>query len=149
MRKKIFIALLIAGVAAVAVFWRPQAPSVSTSSELPHVKQVAPKDSLAWPERAPLGAPRGNPFAAPAAPAARPAAAPPAPAAEAPPPMPYRIAGRVVRDGVSQLLLAKGSDVVAVQQGDMLEGGYRVESIGAEDVTLLYLPLGVRQTITP
>ncbi|HEX6156088.1 MAG TPA: hypothetical protein VFZ54_08700 [Burkholderiales bacterium] len=149
MRKSLLIALLIAGVAAVAALWRPQAPGVSTSSELPRAKQAATKDSLAWPERAPLGAPRGNPFAAPAAPAARPSAAPPAPAAEAPPPVPYRIAGRVVRAGVSQLLLAKGNDVLPVQEGDTLEGGYRVESIGAEDVTLLYLPLGVRQTITP
>ena len=62
--------------------------------------------------------------------------------------MPYRVAGRVVRDGASQLLLAKENDVLPVQVGDTLEGGYRVESIGADDVTLLYLPLGVRQRLS-
>jgi hypothetical protein len=62
--------------------------------------------------------------------------------------MPYRFAGRVVREGKSQLLLARENDVLPVQEGDMLEGGYRVESIGAEDITLLYLPLGVRQRLS-
>ena len=62
--------------------------------------------------------------------------------------MPYRFAGRVVREGVSQLLLAKENDVLPVREGDTLEGGYRVESIGAEDITLLYVPLGVRQRLS-
>jgi hypothetical protein len=48
----------------------------------------------------------------------------------------------------SQLLLARENDVLPVQEGDTLEGGYRVESIGAEDITLLYLPLGVRQRLS-
>jgi len=101
-----------------------------------------------WEERAPLGEPRGNPFAVPAAPAAPAPAAAAAPAAPTAPPMPYRFAGRVVREGVSQLLLARENDVLPVQEGDTLEGGYRVESIGAEDITLLYLPLGVRQRLS-
>jgi hypothetical protein len=61
----------------------------------------------AWPPRAPLSAPRGDPFATPARPRApRPAAAAPVPPAT--PPMPYRVAGSVVIDGVRQVLLAKG-----------------------------------------
>jgi hypothetical protein len=155
MRKKILVALLIAGAVAVAASWFQPAPSVSTgvstsSDTPPQAGQAARKDALVWQERAPLGQPRGNPFAVPATPApAKPAAAAPsAPDAPTPPPMPYRFAGRVVRDGVSQLLLAKENDVLPVREGDTLEGGYRVESIGAEDITLLYVPLGVRQRLS-
>jgi hypothetical protein len=148
MRKKVAVALLIAGAAAVAALWLPVAPTVSTTADTPLPAQVARKDSLGWPERVPLGEPRGNTFAVPATPAAPAAASPPAPAAQTPPPMPYRIAGRVVRDGVSQLLLAKENDVLPVREGDTLEGGYRVESIDGEDVTLLYLPLGLRQRLS-
>jgi len=149
-RKILLIALSIAGAAAVAALWLPATPTVSTSHDAPQAAQAAGKDSLVWQERAPLGEPRGNPFAAPAAPApAAPAAAAlSVPAAPTPPPMPYRFAGRVVREGKSQLLLARENDVLPVQEGDMLEGAYRVESIGAEDITLLYLPLGVRQRLS-
>ncbi|MGH8702810.1 MAG: cohesin domain-containing protein, partial [Burkholderiales bacterium] len=34
-----------------------------------------------------------------------------------------------------------------VQQGETIEGGYRVESIGEEQITLTYLPLGKKETI--
>ena len=148
MRKKLLIALLITGAAALAASWLPVAPPVSISSDAPQARQVAGKDPVVWQERAQLGEPRGNLFGVPAAPAAPVAAAPPAPAAPTPPPMPYRFAGRVVREGVTQLLLAKENDVLPVREGDTLEGGYRVESIGAEEVTLLYLPLGVRQRLS-
>jgi hypothetical protein len=105
----------------------------------------------AWPQRAPMGAPRGDPFAVPE----RPRALRPAPAAQTPatpvppaaPPMPYRVAGSIVADGVRQVLLAKGDAVFPIRPGDMLEGDYRVNSIGDDEVTLLYLPLGVRESL--
>jgi hypothetical protein len=37
--------------------------------------------------------------------------------------------------------------VVTAREGETLEHRYRVEAIGRDDVTLLYLPLGVRQTL--
>jgi hypothetical protein len=61
--------------------------------------------------------------------------------------MPYRVAGRVVHDGIAHVVLAKGDRVLTVRQGDTLEDGYRVQSIGAEGVSLVYLPLGVAQTL--
>ncbi len=70
--------------------------------------------------------------------------APPAPTA---PPMPYRVAGRVVHDGVAHVVLAKGDRVLTVREGDTLDDGYRVQSIGSQGVTLVYLPLGVPQTL--
>ena len=102
----------------------------------------------AWPPRAPLSAPRGDPFAAPARPrAAAPPAAAPRAAAPATPPMPYRVAGSVVIDGVRQVLLAKGDALFPVTEGDTLEGDYRVESIGGDELILVYRPLGVRESL--
>jgi hypothetical protein len=70
------------------------------------------------------------------------------PERELPPPMPYRIAGQVVRDGKTQILLAKGERLFTAEQGQMLEGSYRVESIGPNGVTLMYTPLGAAEHLT-
>jgi hypothetical protein len=100
----------------------------------------------ALPARAPLGELRGALFAAPAAP--KPAvAAPPPPAQPSAPPMPYRVAGRVMHDGITKVVLAKGDLVLPVEQGETLEGGYRVDAIGADEITLVYLPLGIRERL--
>jgi hypothetical protein len=61
--------------------------------------------------------------------------------------MPYRVAGKVFLEGPPQIVLAKGDSIVTVREGDTLEGGYRVEAIRREHLTLLYLPLGVRQEV--
>lgn len=58
--------------------------------------------------------------------------------------MPYRVAGEVVHDGARHLVLARGDTVHVVREGASLEGGYRVESIRPDRVTLLYEPLGTR-----
>jgi hypothetical protein len=44
-------------------------------------------------------------------------------------------------------VLAKGDSIVSVREGQTLDDGYRVEAIGRDEVTLLYLPLGVKQTL--
>ncbi len=61
--------------------------------------------------------------------------------------MPYRVAGHVVHDGIAHIVLAKDDRVITVRPGDTLEDGYQVQSIGAEGVRLVYLPLGVAQTL--
>ena len=68
----------------------------------------------------------------------------PAPVA---PPMPYRVAGQVVHDGPARVVLARDDRVFFVREGDVLEGGYRVESIKSDAVTLVYVPLDMRQTL--
>jgi len=97
----------------------------------------------------PLAEPRGALFGRPAPSHAPAGATAPAPAAAAgqPPPLPYRVAGKVVREGVTTVLLARGEAVLPVEAGDTLEDGYRVESIDAAGITLLYLPLGSRQRL--
>ena len=69
---------------------------------------------------------------------------PPAPVA---PPMPYRVAGQVVHEGPPRVVLAREDRVFFVREGDVLEGGYRVESIKSDAVTLVYMPLDERQTL--
>jgi hypothetical protein len=53
----------------------------------------------------------------------------------------------VVHDGVAHVVLAKGDRVLTVREGDTLDDGYRVQSIGSQGVTLVYLPLGVPQIL--
>jgi hypothetical protein len=101
---------------------------------------------LALPERPALGEPAGALFASPSrqASAAKAAAAPAAPS---PPPLPYRFAGRVVRDGMVQLFLAKGDIAIPINPGKILDDTYRVEAIGEDRITLVYLPLNHRESI--
>jgi hypothetical protein len=109
--------------------------------------------TLTLPSRAGLSGPRGELFgsnappvrAAPKGKASLEAAAPPpAPVA---PPMPYRVAGQVVHDGPPRVVLARDDRVFFVREGDILEGGYRVESIKSDAVTLVYTLLDERQTL--
>lgn len=70
-------------------------------------------------------------------------------AAQAPaaPPMPYRFAGALVQGGKLQVLLATGSSVIPVEEGETIDGGYRVDSIGEDQITLTYLPLQKKEVI--
>lgn len=71
-------------------------------------------------------------------------APPPAPVA---PPMPYRVAGQVIHDGPPRVVLARDDRIFFVREGDTLDGGYRVESIKPDFVTLVYTPLEERQQL--
>jgi len=52
-----------------------------------------------------------------------------------------------VQDGKLQVLLATGNTVVPVREGETIDGGYRVESIGEDQITLIYLPLKKKEVI--
>jgi hypothetical protein len=155
-RNRLLGLLVIAGAAAAAVSLVP--PSSSPEPEAARVPSresgevSAPSPLAALPERETMGKRRGEAFAARSwtpPPQRAPAAAPVAVAAPAPvpPPMPYRVAGQVVRGDGAHVVLAKGDAVLAVREGDTLDGGYRVESIAEDRVTLNYLPLGVRHEL--
>jgi hypothetical protein len=103
------------------------------------------------PSRDGLSRPRGDLFGSNVPPVrkqpakSKPAAEPAPPPAPVAPPMPYRVAGQVVHDGPPRVVLAREDRVFFVREGDTLEGGYRVESIKADGVTLVYTPLDMRQ----
>jgi len=125
-------------------------PSPQTSqAAAPEKGSEGAKDDArfaALPARAPLGAMRGELFSSPAPPPL-PVVAPQAAPQPVAPPVPYRVAGKVVYDGVTKVVLAKGDSVLVVEEGETLDGGYRVEAIGADEVTLLYVPLGIRERL--
>lgn len=112
-------------------------------------KAVVAAPRYALPERAALGAPQAQLFGPqswkPTAPKRRAKSA--EPAVPKVPIMPYRYAGKVLHEGRMKIFLAKGDEVFAVRKGDTLDRVYRVQSIEKTRITLLYLPLGRRQTI--
>jgi hypothetical protein len=99
-------------------------------------------------ERAPLGETQGALFGSrawqPPPQAVVQAAPPPKPT---PPPMPYKFAGKLLQDGKFQVFLSKGDATIPVWEGETLDGTYRVESIGEDRITLVYLPLKHKETI--
>jgi hypothetical protein len=156
--KRLTVLLIIAAAAAAAAFVQPPAPPAEAPDAglLPAPRAAAsaaaPGELGSLPERETIGERRGELFAsrswAPprqSRPKAAPvAAAPPPPPA---PPMPYRVAGRVAHGGDARVVLARGEAVLTVREGDMLDGGYRVESIAADRVTLHYGPLDLRHDL--
>ncbi len=72
----------------------------------------------------------------------------PPPKPEAPP-LPFTYTGKLVEEGKPTLVfLTKQNDNYVVRAGDVLENAYRVEEVGSETMTLSYLPLNVRQTLS-
>ena len=159
-KKKLILWTAAAGAAALAIGFvlkyeqpRPGAPVAAGPAKR---EAAAPQSSQysALPQRDGLNRARGDLFGSnvpppPPAPKrakkeeAEEAQAPPAPVA---PPNPYRVAGQVSRcDTESQVVLAREDRVYLVREGDALEGGYRVESIKPNGVTLVYTPMDLRQ----
>ena len=108
-------------------------------------------ERLELPERRGLTRTQGELFGAPPPPP-KPItkkAQPPAPVAAAPvaPQVPYRFAGKVRKGSEEEVLISKGDVVFPVKAGDTLDGVYKVESISAERIDLVYLPLGTRDRI--
>ena len=148
--------LLFGSAAAVVGYLMLDQPATKpglaiAQSERPAPK-AAPAERLDLPERRGLSRTQGELFAAPPPPAPKPVAKkaqPAAPVAAAPvaPPVPYRFAGKVVTGTEEEILVAKGDLVLPVKVGDTLDGMYRIESISAERIELVYVPLGTRERI--
>jgi Cohesin domain len=158
-RSRIVGWLVVVATAGAALIWWPEKDSQvpMPAQPTPPAASAAVKNPnerlAALPAREPIGEAGADPFAARrSAPSARKRPVeqpsivePAAPAAPQPPPLPYRFAGQVVHDGTARVALAKGDRVFTVREGDMLDDEYRVESIRADQVTLVYLPLGHRE----
>jgi len=150
-RKKLLGAALVAALAAAAASVllpgeqaRPGAEAQVSTSAGPDAGQRAAPIEL--PARASLRKPGGELFAAPPPPPppARPVAAEPVEPKIQAPPMPYRVAGQVSHEGTT-VVLARDERVYLVRVGDKLDGGYRVEAIRPDGVTLVYTPLDLRE----
>jgi hypothetical protein len=154
-RKKIILGGLILAIAATAAVlleerFAPSRPAPQASAPAAAASGAKPATDPfgALPRRETMGRPAGEPFGSPArTPPPSRAAVAPAPVAPSAPPMPYRIAGLVVQDGAAQVVLAKGDRVITVREGETLDDGYRVEAIKSDGVTLVYVPMNLRQTL--
>jgi len=64
------------------------------------------------------------------------------------PALPFKFLGRIT-DGerVAVLLSTSGSDTVVAHEGDAVGNSYRLETVGADALTFVYLPLQQKQTL--
>lgn len=69
---------------------------------------------------------------------------PPPPSA---PPLPFVYLGKLIEDGQQTVFLSKQERNYVVKMGDTIEGTYRVEEISSRVMTLVYLPLNIKQTL--
>ena len=142
--------LLFGALAGIVGFLLLDKPATTPQVAIEKSDGAAPRttsaERLQLPDRGGLGRARGELFGAPPPPPqqATPKAAAPVPVA---PPVPYRFAGKVLKGSEEEILVSKGELVFPVKAGETLDGMYRVESIGADRIELLYLPLGTRDRI--
>jgi hypothetical protein len=76
---------------------------------------------------------------------APPPAAPPAPPTA--PPLPFRVVGRYIAQGQSTVFMQYNDRTVLATEGMVIDDHYRVDSISATQIALIYLPLNERQTL--
>jgi hypothetical protein len=76
---------------------------------------------------------------------------PPGPPPPPPPPsapvLPFIYLGQIVEDQKVQVILARGDRVVTVYVGENIDSNYRVEGLKGGTLTLLYVPLDIKQTL--
>jgi hypothetical protein len=165
--------LLAAGlaVAVAATMWAAQLEDegAETASGLAAPTRSAPRPAAqaasandapapAWSlaERAPWPEASGTQLAAWSPPPPPPpppvAAAPVTPVDPGPPPappFPYQLIGRMEEAGApAQALLASGNRSLAAKAGDVIDGQWRVDSVGPNGLALTWLPGQQTQTLT-
>lgn len=83
--------------------------------------------------------------AATAKPAAQTVSAVAAPVA---PPLPFTYLGKQNRGGKIEVYLARGDEVIVAREQSVIQNTYRVQSISAQSLSLMYLPLQQVQQIS-
>lgn len=163
--------LLAAGLASAvaATMWAAQleedggeaaaglaAPTRAASRPAAQAASAAPAWSLAerapWPEASGTQLAAWSPPPPPPPPPPPVAAAPVAPVDPGPPPappFPYQLIGRMEEAGApAQALLASGNRSLSAKAGDVIDGQWRVDSVGPSGLALTWLPGQQTQTLT-
>ncbi|MBA1203269.1 hypothetical protein G7009_16175 [Pseudomonas capeferrum] len=78
----------------------------------------------------------------------QPVAVAPVIAAPAAPVLPFQFVGRLDDRLDQQVFLQDGEKLYVVRQGDVIEDTYRIEQISATELSLVYLPLHLSQTLS-
>lgn len=76
---------------------------------------------------------------------AKAAAPPPAPTA---PPLQFKYAGKAIADNETWVFLSQSGENLIAKTGGKINDKYRLDSITEDKVTLTYLPLNIKQTLT-
>jgi hypothetical protein len=71
-----------------------------------------------------------------------------APAAPQPPPVPFRVLGKFVENGVAGVFVQLNDRTLVARAGDKLTEEYEVASISDQTMTVRYLPLNVTQDVS-
>jgi cohesin domain-containing protein len=145
--RKLLLFGALAGIVGFLLLDKPaRTPEAAAVKSDGTAQRANSTDGLQVPGGRGLARARGELFGAPPPP---PQAAPTvvAAAVAVAPPMPYRFAGRVLRGSEEEVLVSKGDLVFPVKVGDTLDGMYKVESIGADRIELLYIPLGTSERL--
>ena len=132
----------------------PRAPSRGTGSsrnanpDAAGLTGSATAIDLARLTRAPLDASGAAALAAAWEPPPPPKAAPPPPP---PPPrapaLPFRVIGRLIDGGDTQVFLQSGQATLVARRGDLIERNYRVDEVNEKQVVFTYLPLNQKQQL--
>ncbi|APC65911.1 hypothetical protein ACQCP0_22365 [Ralstonia pseudosolanacearum] len=160
-RRLAFLLLALAGSAGLVLFGSPATqtevvqPSRSAApSQLPAIS-IGPASASAGNTTVLALRPReASPDIAQAFPSRDWAPPPPPPPPPAPPPkpmappLPFVVIGKKWEDGQWQVFLGRNEETFVVKAGDTFDGRYRVDSIVPPSMTLIYLPLKARQTLT-
>jgi len=120
------------------------APAAKTSASSWPIRLVAqPRE--AW---APPADPLFAAWSPPPPPPPPPAQPPPPPPPPRAPNFPYQLMGRMEEGGVAQALLSGPLRSFGVRAGDVIDGQWRVEQVGATGVKLVWIPGGLPQTLS-
>ncbi|WP_055326554.1 hypothetical protein [Ralstonia solanacearum] len=160
-RRLALLLLALAGSAGLVLFSGPATqtevvqPSRSTAqSPLPAMSAEPASASTGEPAVLALRPREASPDIAQAFPSRDWAPPPPPPPPPAPPPkptappLPFVVIGKKWEDGQWQVFLGRNEETFVVKTGDTFDGRYRVDSIAPPSMTLIYLPLKARQTLT-
>lgn len=72
-------------------------------------------------------------------------APPPAPTA---PPLQFKYTGKAIEDGQTWVFLSQAGEHFITRIGEKINAQYRLDAISDDTVTVTYLPLNVKQTLT-
>jgi hypothetical protein len=157
-RRWLVLVVLLIAAAALVVFDRQSSQSaaiveaVAPRTKAPSVEASAREqaESMILPirPRAPAGS-IDDAFATldwspPPPPPPKPIAQPKAMA----PPLPYAVIGKKLEDGAWQVFLRREERILVVKTLDTIDDAYRVDEIRPPVMTLTYLPLQQRQTLS-
>jgi hypothetical protein len=149
--------LAIAGAAAAASAYVLESSRSGASGPAPVASPTNPANPTAAAgkalgdfQRAPLAGPMyADPFGS-RAPKRQPVPAPVVAAPPPPPPapFPYKYAGTARNaNGAVEAFLMRGTEVIAIKPGDLLDGQWRVEALTAERIEVTFVPASERRSL--